>query len=304
MSDRLHVVYLAGTSHCGSTVLSFLFDCHPEICSVGEVPNRADAATGGQNIICSCGQALRECGFWQRAFSRIQVRGVRNPVACWANSYGYRQRLLHKVLGLHRCGWKGQLQLLADRCLPVHRRRVNDCDRVNVAFVRSVLEERGAKVFFDASKRLRRLARMLRTPEFDVKVIRVVRDARAYANSMKRHQVAVSAAARQWRNYQAAAEDLLSTIDPHRVRVVRYEDVCGAPRQHLPGLLEFMGVSPREMPLAVIPKEHHVIGNRVRLSDRLELRADERWRTALTDDEAAAVCRVVAGEHARFGYAL
>jgi hypothetical protein len=173
---------------------------------------------------------------------------------------------------------------------------------VNVAFVRSVLEERAASVFFDASKRLRRLARMLRTPQFDVRVIRVLRDARAYANSMKRHQVDPRTAARQWASYQAAADELLATMDRSRVLIVRYEDVCGNPSAQLPAILDFLGVRPCELPLTVIPREHHVIGNRIRLSDKLELRVDERWRTMLDPAESAEVERIVSGVHQRFGY--
>ena len=67
----MRIIYIAGASHSGSTLLDMMLNAHPEIISVGEVLklNRIKVAKTGRvkRTRCSCGSAtLLQCEFWSR----------------------------------------------------------------------------------------------------------------------------------------------------------------------------------------------------------------------------------------------
>ena len=59
--NKINVVYLAGVSYCGSTLLSFILNTHPQIFSIGEMGPYAPFENGGYR--CSCGSNIQECPF-------------------------------------------------------------------------------------------------------------------------------------------------------------------------------------------------------------------------------------------------
>lgn len=301
----LPVAYLVGTSHCGSTLMALLMNAHPQVAGVGETsPNRRAQRSGPEGFACSCGEALSACPFWARVFERVRAAGFPMDAGHWSNDYRYKPPLLHKLLTDHpSAAWAGRLQAAADRWLPVHRGRVGRTHRANRAFMEAVLAETGAAVFFDTSKALGRLKHLMDAPDLDLKVVRMVRDARAYANSIHRRGAPVDHAALRWRKFQAACDRLLMGLAPERVHLLRYEDLCRDPAGSLKALYAFLGVEALEPPAFVVPREQHVIGNRMRLKDRVAVRFDEGWREQLGPDEQARVLAVAGDLNRRLGYA-
>jgi hypothetical protein len=53
----------------------------------------------------------------------------------------------------------------------------------------------------------------------------------------------------------------------------------------------------------LLSSDHHIIGNRMRLSSSNEIVLDERWRSVLTADEAETVKRSTNRYREIFGYA-
>ena len=84
---------------------------------------------------------------------------------------------------------------------------------------------------------------------------------------------------------------------------LRYEDLCAdpdgdadpAPRLH-------RRARPATATTTSAPIEHHIIGNRMRLSSTSEIRLDERWKEALTPEQIAVIERHVAPLNRRYGY--
>ncbi len=65
----LKVVYIAGMSRSGSTILEMFMATHPQMVSVGEslhsiMAERATQHTPEDNWPCSCGHSRQECEFW------------------------------------------------------------------------------------------------------------------------------------------------------------------------------------------------------------------------------------------------
>jgi hypothetical protein len=299
------VVYLAGSGHTGSTLLSMLADVHPSIASVGEIAvkpkirRRGDGATQR----CSCGVVIVECPFWRDVFDRVQRQGFAFDAQTWPNDYRLENPLLHRLFTRDSShATVRRFRRWAEEHMPVYRDRTRRIDQVNVAFVRAVLDATDATVFFDTSKGTPRLARLLAIPAFDVKVVTLVRDVRAYAASAGRRGKVLTDAATTWRKDQLAIRELTSHLPPDRRTVIRYEDLCADPADTLERLWRFCDVEPIDPPRRVLSSEHHVLGNNMRRGGQIDIKLDDRWRRELDPVDQASILRIAGSLHADFGY--
>jgi hypothetical protein len=304
-STRTPVVYLAGSGHTGSTLLAMLADVHPAIASVGEIAVKPKIRRrgDGETQKCSCGAVIVECPFWKDVFERVTRQGLDFDARSWSNDYRFENPVLHRVLSRDSSYTSlRRARRWAEEHLPIYRRRIRATDRVNIAFVRAVLDATGATVFFDTSKGTARLARLLAIREFDVKVVTLVRDVRAYAASARRRGKSLTDAAGTWRKDQLAIRELVEPLAPEQRARIRYEDLCEDPAATLKRLWSFCGVVPMDPPTRVFSSEHHVLGNNMRMAGPIEVRLDQRWRRDLAPAEQAAVLRVAGSLHRDFGY--
>jgi hypothetical protein len=282
-----------------------LADAHPAIASVGEIAIKPRVRRRGdedsQN--CSCGSPVGACPFWTNVFRRVRQQGFGMGVRNWSNDYRFSNAVLHRVFTKETsiAALRGFRRWAEDH-LPVYRERTRRVDRVNVAFVRAVLEESGASVFFDTSKSAPRLARLLTIPEFDVRVATLVRDVRAYAASARRRGKPLADAADTWRKDQIAIRAAVAAVPAERQLLVRYEDLCRDPRRTLSALWTFCGVTPMEPPVRVRSQDHHVLGNNMRMAGPIEVRLDERWRLEMPEADQEAVLRIAGPLHRELGY--
>ena len=111
--------------------------------------------------------------------------------------------------------------------------------------------------------------------------------------------------ARSWAASLARCEELRRTIPSESWLTIRHEDLCRDPRATLARIFGFLGVSAPAGDLRDSRAgDHHIIGNRMRLSKISEIRLDERWRTELTPDQLRAIERIAGPGLARYRYAV
>ena len=84
--------------------------------------------------------------------------------------------------------------------------------------------------------------------------------------------------------------------------VVRYEDLCADPAGTLSRIYTFAGLPAGNGVPEFRTGEHHVIGNRMRLSSTSEIRIDDRWKTALAPEQMAVVESRVGELNRSYGY--
>lgn len=65
------IVYIAGCTHGGTTLLYRLLNAHPEVISLGSVNNLAGKVRT-RNKKCQCGQPIPSCDFWTSVDSTVQ----------------------------------------------------------------------------------------------------------------------------------------------------------------------------------------------------------------------------------------
>jgi len=321
------LAYILAASHSGSTLLSMLLGSHPQIATIGEM-NLSPRAMGDlDRYRCSCGQFIRQCAFWQRVSEGMARRGVEFDLACAGTDCRsvqsrYARRLLRPM---HRGRAFERIRDVGLSLSPAWRGGLPQIHRRNAALASTVAELAGAQVVVDSSKVGLRLKYLLRNPELDVKVIRLVRDGRAVAltymdpagfadagdpskraggmgGDRAKERLSMSQAAYEWRRCMEEAEHVLQGLDRSRWMEVRYEDYCREPDVTLERLHRFLGVEPGRQPKEFRSVEQHVVGNGMRLDTTSEIRLDERWRSVLSNEQMQTFNSVADKMNRRYGY--
>ncbi len=321
------LAYILAASHSGSTLLSMLLGSHPQIATIGEMNLSPQAMGDLDRYRCSCGQFIRQCGFWQRVSEAMRRRGVAFDLACAGTDYRsvqsrYAQRLLKPM---HR---STALECIRDVSLSLSRAwraALSEIHRRNAALASTVAELAGAQVVVDSSKVGLRLKYLLRNPELDVRVIRLIRDGRAVAltymdpagfadasdpskraggsgGDRKAERLSMRQAAYEWRRCMEEAQHVLQGLDRLRWIEVGYEDYCREPEGTLDRLHRFLDIEPGRQPKEFRSVEQHVVGNGMRLDTTSKIRLDERWREILTEPDLETFDAVAGEMNRRYGY--
>jgi len=209
---------------------------------------------------------------------------------------------------------------------PAWKRHYTEVQRRNTALVETVCEITGSRVIIDSSKVALRLKYLLRNPDLDVKVIRLIRDGRAVAltymdpanfadaedvsfraggmgSGRVDGKLAIYQAAEEWRRSNKEIEHVLARLDRSRWTSIHYEDLCGSPDATRRRLFGFLEVDPDRAVGGFRSVAHHVVGNGMRLDSTTEIRLDERWKSVLTEHDIAAFDTVAGTMNRRYGYA-
>jgi hypothetical protein len=312
MSDRSpdRFIYIVGTSFTGSTLLSFLLNLHPRIVSVGEMTGPFRGVADRREYPCSCGATLSECPFWTAVGTEMGQRGVRFDPEHWDMRFDPDNRLGRRVLTKSlRSNRADALRDSAVEHTPGLGGRLRSIAHRNEALVASARSVAGKPVFVDASKDVTRARLLERTTDLSPHVVHLVRDSLGFVASKKSRAwknprgAGVGNASRYWNRRSAQAERLFATLPPERRLRVRYEDLCTDPEREFGRICEMVGLEKLPGPYEFFAGDHHIIGNRMRLSSSSEIVLDERWREILTEEEAETVRRSTSRHRQVFGYA-
>lgn len=141
------VIYILGAGNSGSTIFSMALGGHSQITSVGELSQIG--RWYGRDELCSCGQSMRKCVVWSNILGS-------NPADLLGAEYGRNSRRLST--------------------------------EASVALYRKISQETQTSVIVDASKDPGRLMQLRKQRPSDITILPVllVRDGRAYIDSMNR----------------------------------------------------------------------------------------------------------------------
>ncbi len=322
--SNLRLVYLLAASHSGTTLLALLLGAHPDVCTVGEL--KATSFGDPDHYRCSCLQLIRRCPFWQEVSREMLHRGIDFEVASAGTDIRtgatpYVKKLLSP---LHRGPLLEAVRDAALALSPVWRQTVREIQARNYALLESVAAVTGKNIIVDSSKIGIRLKYLLRIPEIDVRVIRVVRDGRGVAltyidparfadasepdlqgggtGSNREKGRTIEEAAKEWRRSNEEAEAIVNQLKEDQWCKVHYEDVCKEPEKTLYRLFSFIGVDPDKMIVDFRSIEHHVVGNGMRLDSSSAIKLDDRWRRELSAADLEIFANVAGTLNGRLGY--
>ncbi len=302
------VLYLAGTSFCGSTLLSFIMNTHPDVVSIGEIsPTRV---AEGPEYRCSCGALLKDCPFFRQVrevmAGRFEV--TMDPVYWDLRHRASPNRYLDYFLTSYTLPSRmARARDVAREWSSRFRKGINHHARRNEAFIRAVLQVSGKRLFFDATKPASRIPLLRRVAGRGLLVIHLVRDPRGYALSANRHEgVPWARAARSWLRTNLAVERSVASLEHHRWLRLRYEDLCREPARVLDRITRFAGLDPFPSHDEHTPPAHHIIGNQMRLTadSWRTLRLDESWRRRMPPEARHEVWDIAGRLAGSYGYQL
>jgi hypothetical protein len=321
------LAYILAASHSGSTLLSMLLGSHQQIATVGELKLSTKAIGDIDRYRCSCGQFIRRCDFWQKIAAGMAGQGYDFDIADAGTDYRaveslYARRLLSSMV-------RGKLlEHCRDAALSVSavwRKQLPQIHKRNAALVSTIAELSKAQVVVDSSKIGLRLKYLLKNPELDVKVIRLIRDGRAVAltymnpadfadardpalraggtgGDRSNERMSMEKAAYQWRRCMEEAKHVLKRLDKSQWIEVRYEDLCRDTETVLERLFNFLGLETGNKAKDFRSVEQHVIGNGMRLDNTAQVVLDERWRTVLTKGDLRTFDHIAGETNRLYGY--
>jgi hypothetical protein len=302
MSETVRVIYIIGAGRSGSTLLDAVLANHPDAVGVGELVN-LHSAGWTSNEVCACGQLGTECGFWTRVREAWQRRVPEATVA----GYVELQKRIEFYSGL---GLLQIARMLRQRISPTADFQAYL--RQTEALYQAIAEISGKSVVVDSSKHPLRGALLAHLPNIDLRLVHLVRDARAVTWSRKKaldadKQSGVQTAIQPRPAWYSVAYwafvnvlSLLICLARRRQSLrMRYEDFVAEPTTQLERVgrvcgLDYSATAEALRTGAALKVEHPIAGNRMRMKGSVTLKPDWEWRERLPARDRA-VCWLCAG---------
>ena len=299
---RVRVLYIMGAGRSGSTLLDTVLASHPDVVGVGELVN-LHSAGWTSNEICACGQLGTACGFWMRVRAAWQRRAPEATVE------GYIA--LQKKFELFQ--WFGVKNIL--RLVRQQFARTADFTaylRQTEALYHAIAEASGKSIVVDSSKSPIRGALLANLSGIDLRLIHLVRDARAVAWSRKKAleadkkagvQTAIKSRPVWYSVGYWAFINILSMIVGilrwNKSLRMRYEDFVSQPKPQMDRLSHVVGLDYSAAVQALlngepIRVEHPIAGNRMRMKGNVTLKPDWEWMERLPSRDRV-ICWITGG---------
>jgi hypothetical protein len=250
---HMRVIYIAGTSHSGSTLLDLMLNAHPQIVSVGEIVRLKSAWIHRKPAVCTCRNPVAECAFWLRVDQRARELSGRSLT---------------------------QLDIL-------DHSSSDERSAPNATVFRAISDVTGNAFIVDSSKSPERLGYLMSLRGLNVYPIHLIRSPKAQiASVVKKRNTLFKAISR----YEMTHQQIRKNLRRNAHAVVRYEDLVNYPERTLSIILEPLGLSfdPQQLSWALKAK-HNISGNRMRRYTTSELVLDERWKTMLSHTQKLAI---------------
>lgn len=301
-------VFMTSANYSGSTLLSFLLDCHPQIASVGEL----SGPIRGMNMEtypCSCGARLVDCAFWSNVQKQMADQSMPFDFENFQTEYFYHvdRGFWGKAL-LYPFERKG-LNFLKDLFFQLERRRISAVDRATdrcVAMAKIITSITGADHFFDTSKSHFKPKYLSIRSDINLKIIALIRDGRGYLCSYtkRRPNEPYERVVKNWAEDRRRTEIVLKQyVEADSILWVRYEDLCNNTEQTLIKIYDFIGVKHFPLTKPIDVKNHHIIGNKMRKKPIQEISLDEKWKRDLSKEQLAIFDGIAGATNRAYGYA-
>lgn len=305
----LPVLFLGGIGRSGSTVFELSLGTDDRVVALGEVVHLWQRCLLDREL-CGCGKAFADCQFWSRVgdvafggWDRVDARRV----------IALKKRIDRTVRTPQLAGRAGGRKWNAE---------VAEYASYYARVYRAAAEISRRAVVIDSSKQASLPFVLRRAEGLDLRILHCVRDSRAVAyawtKTVRRPEALSANGAAYMKTYPPAILALKwmqhnATIEALRLlRVptmrVRYEDWAAAPTATVERALNFAGLERRVNPRLNdewidLTTTHTCSGNPMRFTrGRVEIRRDERWRTALAPRSRRLVSALTAPGLAGYGY--
>lgn len=284
---KARVIYVAGDSRSGTTLLSRVLGSFERCIAVGELYDIWNKSIQGYTL-CSCGTPFLECGFWNAVMREAFGDDGADPARMVA--------LRQTVQGMRHVPFMLFPRLRTARFEQNLREYVSTTERLYLA----IQKVSGCDVIVDSSKMASYALALSESPRIDVSLVHITRDSRACVFSWRRLKREATAGGQsvflpqrpvmQTALVWALRNSVLRAVArrfPH-AEALRYEDLVRHPREVIIGLVEKFGLDSESVTWAssdemISTKSNHIFaGNPNRVEQgQIRFRADDEWRTGM-----------------------
>lgn len=276
-ADRVRVLYIAGGTRSGSTIVGMVLGEISGLFFGGELIDFWRLVADPDHR-CSCGVSFSACPVWH-AIKDAGVGGLDPASARELVELRDRHARSHRVPA-RRWRRRDNEELRSERARYSSHLR---------SLYGAIQRHTGCDVVVDSSKNAGYAERLAEIAELDVSILHLVRDPRATAFSWRRRRTVdeleprgLLASTLQWGARNIGAEILSKSAIDGYLRM-RYEDFVVDPRAATESIVRFLGLEGRALPFksahdVELGPNHGVWGNMVRgQRGSVALRADDEW---------------------------
>jgi hypothetical protein len=277
-------------------MLNLMLGLHPHAVAVSELTHLPKNIAHDEP--CTCGKSVRQCQVWNQAFSSIKrglnVDMLRNPYAFDLGFISDNRPEYRAEIGTrYRAMWQLRrmaiyFSQLTGSSLPAFMRsRFAKTTANRLALYEAIRSTTGARLIVDASKEyLAGLSLYQKCPD-EMRLIVLLRDGRAVFYSNLKRGFGQTYSLQTWLKYYRHALPLLErNVPPHHRIIVRYEDLASETEPQLRRLCGFLDLEYTPSMLDSTTKQQHITsGNNMRFNFGAPVRIDDKWRSALGEQD-------------------
>jgi len=288
----MKVGYITSSSYSGSTLLTFILNAHPKIGTISEF-DVMDQIRTNSDYLCSCGERLRECGFFSSLKNELESRGIEFQLDDMQLMFNLADnerlnRYLSRKLPLLNSSYLEELRDAVLMLIPYFNKKMERAHTRNKLFIETVLKLTNSEVFIDANKEPYRLKHL--SKDFDTSAIYIYKNGIAGAFSLYKGTLRTNSSAsfesecKKWFIEQITINRCLSDINGLDVVNVAYSDLCSDTNKEVNKIFDMLGLENIDVS-SFYNSEHHIIGNSMRVTsiDTIEERLD--WQEKLTSSD-------------------
>jgi hypothetical protein len=289
--------------YSGATLFALLVNRHSAIECNGETFPFSPRDL--KDYDCTCGEFQQSCEFFRQACAHMW----RDEMGDWDRSVFCQIPDLSGHSTLNRLLRSGNPISTTARSVArrarVFQRREGRFVEAHLRFYEQALAYSGRKLYLDGTKSIRRAQLFLENTQKEVRIVHLIRDGRAFANSYRKNRhmgmEVLPEAANNWIDYIRRVDELAARSGKVQVVSLRYEDLCRTPESFFRKLFDFLAL-PYEDVLRRAREEQHVLGNRMRRKFSGEVKEDESWKDEIEASDQRKLTEMMKLQLTRFDY--
>jgi hypothetical protein len=273
--SKTKIIYIAGTGHCGSTLIDLIMGAAPEVFTTGECSfyniytDNVIYNKTVSNYKCTCGKRFLKCEFWRNVRAKLPKIKIKKVYSVSQNIKIALSILLNKDFA--------KLQ-----------------DQSDVLFEKIFLEasSRKPKINFilDSSKDPRRLFVLLHNPKLEIYPVFLIREAAAVANSYNKKNRVTEHGLKRKNYFVTLIKWLLINFFINRLIKnnsktikIHYNNFCLDPVGHVHNFNHNFNINiPPDFVKAVNQEiNHNIDGSYIRFRKLDKIMYDNHWETHL-----------------------
>jgi len=300
-SNKLKLIYIAGYSRCGSTILSNILGEIDSFFNAGEVMYIWDRIIS-ENGICGCGSHVCQCNVWSNILE--EAFGINKQIDC------------RQMIRLRNSEWQSikipfwmWVSAIRKKLLSKMQEYLANLGKLYSA-MGSVLSD---NVIIDSSKNPAYLYMLSRISEVDIYIVHIIRDPRATAYSWLNKktgfaQISSWKSSLSW-DIRNSCCDLFRREYGKKYLRIKYEDLMADPKKAVNSILEMAGESPKRLDFLKnneieLGQNHCVFGNTdLFKTGVVKLCLDQRWKNMKERDKIITTAITLPLIY-RYGYSI